>query len=132
MESREQTRKGIKLIKTVQHYNIDYQISEPDLHNQNPAEGVICEFCKKWFRTMIRTKCPKQLWYYGITWCSEVMSLTHSTAGSINGVIPLEQVTGETPDISEYLDFGFYNKLWYKDNAGLGELLPGRWLGVSS
>ena len=64
--------------------------------------------------------------------CSEVMSLTHSTAGSINGVIPLEQVTGETPDISEYLDFRFYDKVWYKDNSGLGELLPGRWLGVSS
>ena len=81
---------------------------------------------------MIRTKCPKQLLYYGITWCLEFMSLTHSTAGSINGVIPLEQVTGETPDISEYLDFGFYDKVWYKENSGLGELLPGIWLGVSS
>ena len=60
------------------------------------------------------------------------MSITHSNKGSSNGVIPLEQVTNETPDISEYLDFGFYDKLWYKDNTGLGELLPGRWLGVSS
>ena len=33
----------------------------------------------------------------------------------------MEQITGETPDISEYLDFGFYNWVWYKDNAGLGE-----------
>ena len=63
---------------------------------------------------------------------NEVMSLTNSTAGSINGVIPLEQVTGETLDISEYLDFGFYDKVWYKDNSRLGELLPGRWLLVSS
>ena len=45
--------------------------------------------------------------------------------------MPLENVTGETPDISEYLDFGFYDHVWYKDNAGLGETLPGRWLGVS-
>ena len=59
------------------------------------------------------------------------MSITHSTAGSINVVIPLEQVTDKPPDISGYLDFGFYDKVWYKDNAGLGELLPGRWLGVS-
>ena len=59
------------------------------------------------------------------------MSLTHSTSGSINVAIPLEQVTDETPDISEYLDFGFYDQLWYKDNAGLGELLSERWLGVS-
>ena len=81
---------------------------------------------------MIRTKCTKQLWDYGITWCSEVMYLTNSTAGSINVAIPLEQVTGETPDISEYLALGFYDKVWYKDNAGLGELLPGRCVGVSS
>ena len=60
---------------------------------------------------MIRTKCPKQLWDYGITWCSEVMSITHSNTGSINVIIPLEQVTGETPDISEYLGFGFYDKV---------------------
>ena len=123
-ESREQMYKGTTFIKTVRHYNNDYQISDPDLHNQNPAEGIIRELRKKWFRTMIRTKCPKQLWYYGITLCSEVMSLAHSTTGGINGVIPLERVTGETSDISEYLDFRFYNKVWYKENAGLGELIP--------
>lgn len=43
----------------------------------------------------------------------------------------MEQVTGETPDISEYLDFGFYDWVWYKDNAGVGENSWGRWLGVS-
>ena len=43
----------------------------------------------------------------------------------------MEQVTGETPDISEYLDFGFYDWVWYKDNAGLGENHIGRWLGVA-
>ena len=40
-------------------------------------------------------------------------------------------MTGETPDISEYLDFGFYDKVLYSDNAGMGPRLPGRWLGVS-
>ena len=43
----------------------------------------------------------------------------------------MEQVTGETPDISEYLDFGFYDWVWYKDNAGLGDNCIGRWLGVA-
>jgi hypothetical protein len=43
----------------------------------------------------------------------------------------MEQITGETPDISEYLDFGFYDWVWYKDNAGIGENKIGRWLGVS-
>jgi hypothetical protein len=31
----------------------------------------------------------------------------------------------------EYLDFGFYDWVWYKDNAGLGESYIGRWLGVA-
>ena len=60
------------------------------------------------------------------------MSLTHSTAGSTNGVITLAHVTGETTDISEYLDFGFYDKVWYNENSGFGEILPGRCLGMSS
>jgi hypothetical protein len=34
---------------------------------------------------------------------------------------PLEQVTGETVDIAEYLDFGFYDRISYKENTGLGE-----------
>jgi hypothetical protein len=27
-------------------------------------------------------------------------------------------MTGESVDISEYLDFGFYDWVWYKENAG--------------
>ena len=38
---------------------------------------------------------------------------------------------GETIDILEYLDFGFYDEVWFKDNAGLSPSEPGRWLGVS-
>ena len=55
-----------------------------------------------------------------------------SSAGSLQGGIRLTEVTCETPDISEYLDFGFYDQVWYKDNAGLSPSEPGRWLGVSS
>ena len=34
-------------------------------------------------------------------------------------------------EISEYLDFSFYDWCWYNDNAGLGETKLGWWLGVS-
>jgi hypothetical protein len=44
---------------------------------------------------------------------------------------PLEEITGETHDISEYLDFSFYDWVWYKDNAGVGDNSCGQWLGVS-
>ena len=43
----------------------------------------------------------------------------------------MKDVTGETPDISDYLDFGLYDHVSYKDNAGLGMTDVGRRLGVS-
>ena len=45
---------------------------------------------------------------------------------------PLENTTGETPDISEYLDFGFYEWVKFHDvhNSG-NENELGRWLGVA-
>ena len=43
----------------------------------------------------------------------------------------MEVITGETPDISEYMDFDFYDWVLYRSNAGLGEVEVARWLGVS-
>ena len=40
-------------------------------------------------------------------------------------------MTVKTPDISEYLDFGFYDHVSYKENAKLGITAIGRWLGLS-
>ena len=40
-------------------------------------------------------------------------------------------VTGDTPDIIEYLDFRFYNWVTYHVNAGSGETLLSILLGVS-
>ena len=61
----------------------------------------------------------------------EVMQSTHARANRLDGCVPIEEVTGETTDIPEYLDFGFYDRVWYHANAGLGERLHGRWLGVA-
>ena len=66
-----------------------------------------------------------------IKWVCEVMQRTASTSGDLSRRTALEQLTGETPEISEYLDFTFYDWCWYNDNAGLGETKLGRWLGIS-
>ena len=130
--SKEQTEKNTEFMKQIRTHNIDYHISEPNLHNQNPVEGVIRELRRKWYRIMVRQRVPQEFWDYGMRWVTETSNLTFSSAGSLQGGIPLTEVTGETPDISEYLDFGFYDQVWYKDNAGLSPSEPGRWLGVSS
>ena len=67
-----------------------------------------------------------------MSWVAETMCLTHTSAGSLTGCIPMAEVTGDGVDISEYLDFGFYDAVWFKDNAGLSPPKPGRWLGVAS
>ena len=59
------------------------------------------------------------------------MQRTASSAGNLHARTSLEKVTGETPEISDYVDFSFYDWCWYKENAGMGETKIGRWLGVS-
>ena len=130
--SKEQTGKNTTFMHQIRSHGINYHIAEPDVKNQNPVEPVIGEIRRKWYRTMIRKKVPKVLWDFGMTWVSDVMSRTYSAAGDLQGTIPIQGVTGETEDISEYLDFGFYDQIWYKDNAGLDPAQAGRWLGISS
>ena len=58
------------------------------------------------------------------------MQLTASFASYLQGRTPLEALTGETPDISQYLDFGFYDRVWFREDAGIGETKLGQFLGV--
>ena len=59
------------------------------------------------------------------------MQLTASFSSDLKVRTPLEALTGETPDIYQYLDFGFYDRVWFREDAGLGETKLGRFLGVS-
>jgi hypothetical protein len=117
----------------VRKYGIGYHVSEPHRLQQNRAEAVIREVKRKWFRQMTKQRVPKCLWdyYHGIVWVCETMSLTANSSFQLEGRTPLEQVTGETPDISEYLDFSFYGWIFYRENAGVGDNMFGHWLGVS-
>ena len=48
-------------MKEIQSQVIDYHISEPYLHNQNPVEGVIRGVRRKWYRIMVNKRVPSQL-----------------------------------------------------------------------
>jgi Reverse transcriptase (RNA-dependent DNA polymerase) len=112
-------------------YDIDLHVAEPHTPKQNPAEGVIREIRKKWYRIKTQKKVHNRLWDYGIVWICEVLQRTVSSSLYAAGRTPLEIITGETPDISEYLDFGFYDWVLFKENAGMGDTALGRFLGVS-
>ena len=80
---------------------------------------------------MQKRNVPKRLWDYGLVWMSETGNSTVSGLRNAQARTGLEIITGETPDISQYVDFSVYGWVIYRANAGLGELSLKRWLGVS-
>ena len=56
----------------VHRKGIDYHISDTDLHNQNPVEGVVMEVRRKWYCTMVKKRVPSKIWYFGVIWISKV------------------------------------------------------------
>ena len=99
--------KGTEFMKQVRQNNTIYHSSEADSHNINLVEGFIQELRRKWYIMTIKKKVPQIFWDYVLRWISETSSLTHYTAagGTYGGHTPLTQVTGETVNILEYLDF---------------------------
>ena len=77
---------------------------------------------------MICNQVPRILWEYGMQWVCKNMQRTSTQSGGQDGYTPIELVTGETVDISEYLDLGFYDRFWYHENAALSERLHSRWI----
>ena len=80
---------------------------------------------------MFKTYCPRALCSYGIPYVAKIMQIMASFVADLQGRIPLEPLTGETPDISQHLDFGFYDGIRFKEYAVLGETKLGRFLIVS-
>ena len=82
-------------------------------------------------QSYIKTNCLRALWNYGLPNFAKIMQLTATNAGGFDGITPFGALTGKTPDISQYLDFGFYDWVTFRSNAGLGKAELGRWIGVS-
>ena len=80
---------------------------------------------------MQQMKLTKSVWEYLAVWTCETGNLSVSISRYAKGPTDLEIFTAETPDINEYLIFGFYDWVTYRTNAGLGELSIGRWIVIS-
>ena len=126
-----QTGKHTEFMKTIRKYDIKHHVSSPRRPNENPAEGSIQLIKRRWFRIMTKQLVPQRFWDYGLVWICETGNISVSSSRYAGNRTSLEIITGETPDISEYLDFSFYDWVTYRSNAGLGEVSLGRWLGVS-
>jgi hypothetical protein len=83
---------------------------------QNCVEAEIRELKKgiRWaMRRRVRT--PYRLWDFCGEWVSAIRRLTAHEIPSLEGKVPAESIEGNTPDISKYAQFDWYQLLWYHD-----------------
>ena len=60
---------------------------------------------------MSRMRSPNRFWDYCCAYVAEKRNLTASDLYILHGRTPYEMVTGDTPDISEYTDYEWYQPL---------------------
>lgn len=126
-----QTGHNTLFMETIRRAAIPYHVSQPYTPRENPSEGSIREIKRRLYRIMHKNNIPWRLWDFIVSWVCETGCITVSSSPYAKGRTPIEILTGETPDITEYLDFGPYDWVTYKQNAGLDEPKIGRWLGIS-
>ena len=96
---------------------------------QNKAERYIGTLPRKCKNRMAQLQVPRRLWDYGLVWEAEILSRTASGPDGRTGV---GRITGDSVDISEWMDFSFYDLVWFWDHPS-AENNPrlGRFLGVA-
>lgn len=123
-----------RFAKVANEYRIKRRVTEPYSGWQNRAEAAIREIKRGIRRAMQRARSPKRLWDYCGEWVLAIRRLTAHDITSLHDRVPCEVVEGNTPDISEYAQFDWYQYIWYHDPA---VQFPedaqklGRWIGVA-
>ena len=86
--------------------------TEPHSPWQNKCENMIGVIMKKAKARRVRRRIPNKVWDYQLVWECQIYSRTCHN-GQNTG---LEKLTGDTVDISEWIDFEFYDLVWYWDD----------------
>ena len=127
--SQEQCGAKTKFMNIVRKQDIRWKATEPYSPWQNRAEDAIRELKKRMRLRRIRNQVPHCVWDYLLQYECDIIN---RTVRGNDERTPYERITGETPDISEYVDFGFYNWVWFWDTPGdTTNPHVGRWLGIS-
>ena len=96
-------------MNTIHRAQILYHVSSPYRPNKNPTEGSIREIKRRMYLIMHNKHIPQRRWDFVILWVCETGNVTTSSSRYAKGRTTLEILTGETPDITEYIDFGLYD-----------------------
>ena len=113
---------------------IDLTTIEPKRPNESYAENLVRQIKTLTSLLMHRRNVPLRLWCYAMEYASDLHSISVPGMYRNRGRTGYELVFGITPDISEYVEFQFYDFCWYWDTP---QSFPhekkhlGRWLGIA-
>ena len=130
----EQTGKNTEVLKVNRRNNIRLLPAEKGrgTTQNHRAETEIREIKNKWKNRMREKDVPSRLLDYGLVYISEIQSLLARGTDMRPGI---ERVMGQTVDISEWLDFDFYDRVWFwdqqKTNMNNEQAKIGRWLSIA-
>jgi uncharacterized protein YegP (UPF0339 family) len=115
---------------TANDHTFNCTSTEPHSPWQNRAEPGINMVKKHTQRAMNQERIPGAAWDYVLSWSAEVLShLAFPTNGNRSGI---ENVLGDSPDISHLLYFDIYQPVHYLEQVvafSEDRQLLGRWLG---
>ena len=128
--AKEQTGTNSAFMQTVRQLKMKTRHTEPYSPWQNCCGTTIGLLKKIWQQTIAHNNVHRQIWDYALVYDAEILSQTTRKEGDRSGY---EKVTGDTPDISKWFDFSFYDHVWYWDTPSdnTSDVKIVRWLGVS-
>jgi hypothetical protein len=108
-------------------YLIKQTTTEPYSPWQNKAEAEIRELKKHARRIMHRARVPERLWDFAYEYAAGLRNML--PRWSLDNRTPYEVMTGTTPDASEYVNFAFYDWVYFHDSQAHNKRTLARWLG---
>jgi hypothetical protein len=100
---------------------------------QNRTEVEIRELKRHVRRLMERTNSPRPLWDFCSMYIMDLRNRLVRPLSQLQGRTPYELLTGNTPDISEFLEYEWYQPVWYYDLAPFPQQRKriARWIGIA-
>ena len=122
-----------KLLTRLREWLVAAEFTEPHNPQQNPAELRAIRWIKKNIQVLrMRTGAPDTVWYWMAKYLVDIHNITADE--TLGWATPWSKRRGETPDISAFLQFRFYEHVYYLDPEqkfpGTKEK-TGYWLGVA-
>ncbi len=116
-----------------QESGIKTSITEKNSPWQNRAEVEIRELKRHVRRLMTRSATPLTLWDFCCQYVVELRNRIARPLPQLHGRTPYELLTGNTPDVSEFLEFHWFQLVWYYEPSVFPEQnrLIAKWLGVA-